>query len=812
MTHSANDSVGAIAGAGSSKSDARQMLSDAAHLCRRCAGFWRDEARKVSQTEKIIYAIDADIVYLYRNPRGARVWGKVFEQADGVSELVAGLIGDFIFHRLMCSESSGESDIGSLLLIPPHDDEVRGMVDWLAHRQARKAKTALASIPDLAEPIQRAIENATSDRREEILLSTLSNAGGDLSDLLLGKADEAAEMARLKLLPRRRLANPLNHPSFQGDGALPKPPLRGSSSVEAKSILRRSTEIYEKMLERSGVLGTQKLGNLDDDAWVLATLEWLNTEAVRLNSNRRVVLITATQRMHDVAKNLPSAHEGFADFGEAYLRNPQVFMGDRNFFAVRPSGDGDTQFRILEWMAVLFSSTVQQDRIEDILSQAKGVSITVAPDWSFVDDLAEEKAVTNALEAIARTGYRQAQGAQFPECALDEWCDVVRDTHTQVVLQRNHDGRSVVLNNLLAGLNGSSDEIVNQLMDRLIRQVQLSFADLYLTTGAIGVVQLLDSESKISGLPALRFDLPDYQVAQNQCDALADKLFQGNRGESFDLALMYEELHETDDSHYHAHVLHAFVHASAGRWFSARTLCRVALVVVDAIPEGSKGRRTGREAAYLMAVAERRLAVNAAGLSLAEVALNEAVRRAVGHEALDIRFFSEAFAQKVAGIQMKYFLESCGHPDVLPILNEALGLCDQAIATEQIRAARRWVVRQVATNSLILTLIAADDGNKKPQTVHLAREFLRKLEQGNLAPILECDTDRKQLYPDEISDFVWLVATAVFESRSRAVDARRKLEKIAKERKRAGLRYERVRRERFLKLAGCEAVPDSEVS
>lgn len=228
-------------------------------------------------------------------------------------------------------------------------------------------------------------------------------------------------------------------------------------------------------------------------------------------------------------------------------------------------------------------------------------------------------------------------------------------------------------------------------------------------------------------------------------------------------ASLYSDLRHEDDSNYHAHVMHAFVYASSGKWFQARTLCRVALSVVDTIPESKREGRLGREAAYLMAVAERRLAASASKIELARKALELARDRCSGPaEANDVRFDSESFAQDVTELQLLHF-KGQGKPiDVGRFVARAQELVDRVDRQrEREESVRHWVVRQSVTNGLIASLFAALRGQRFQQEVGSIRNLLTRLSDEELAPLID-GAEPDSPYPDEVSDFIWLLAAAYF--------------------------------------------------
>lgn len=787
---------------------ARQVLLDAASLCAWCLGYWRDEQERMSSGEEISYAIDVDVVQMYSAPQRTLANGRVFSHADDVSDLISGLVGDYVLHRLQSQEADERGPKGSLVLIPPHGAELRGVAEAMASRQAQAAAADTKRLKDVTNSVRTRLVGSSGGKAVDSFLEFLSEHASEVHNLLLGKTGAAAEIARLNMLPAGRLARPAGHPAFAGTDGLSVPPSRLDSGAETSAVLTQCTVWYELMLDQAGPLRPFKLSKLDDDAWVLASLEWINADAVRRGIRKRLVLITATERLHIAGRKMEASHSGYGNFAEAYLRDPRAFLGARDFFSIRRrAGSGDTEFRILEWMSVLFPTSIQQGRAEHVWPDGNSSAVTVNVSLPEVRAIASGDKVNSALDILLSSGYRQTQEDSFPEGALDEWRDVVRDTHSQVVLSRQENAESKVLADLLREIPDSPEGRVDHLMDRLAKRVQQSFTGLYLATGVIGVEQLLEIGTKMRGLPALRFDLPEYQDAQAQCDALADELFRIDRQrDSFDLAKMYEALSKSDASHYHAHVLHAFVYASTGRWFSARTLCRIALLVADSLPPATAGRRTGREASYLMAVAERRLAVNAQGMQFASKALSEAKRRAVAREADDPRFASEALAQEITQAQIDYFNGRLKLlPDAVPLLTEAKRLCALALSDDLPRILKRWVVRQASTNGLIAAALSVDAGQRKPQVVGLARELINMMEKELLAPSYFSAIATPQKYADEISDFIWLVAVTLFDSQQRASDARSALTNwVPCHQPQAMLTYEAERYRRFMRLAGCE--------
>jgi hypothetical protein len=231
-----------------------------------------------------------------------------------------------------------------------------------------------------------------------------------------------------------------------------------------------------------------------------------------------------------------------------------------------------------------------------------------------------------------------------------------------------------------------------------------------------------------------------------------------------DLAKLYSEFNNIDPEAYHALVVHGLAFAIRGHWHATRTLCRSALAVVDAIPEAAKNGRTGREAAYLMAIAERRLARNEEAMRSWARYIDMAKDRENPGADLDPRFASEHLAGEVvtamlarlAGVPPKR-QEVASH-FVRDVLHRGQAILDRLAPKErpQIKA---WVTRQVYVNVLGIALIAELD--KAGVTSSWQGEFnalSHCLRERSLAP------DGTGEYLDVYSNVIYQAATSLYDT------------------------------------------------
>lgn len=776
--------------------DGRQMLEDAAQLAALCADHWVDEeSLQAPPGERIHYAVDTDLIVMYAEPWLASVRvPHAFAGAGNVHERVVALLGDLVMRRL--DPATADAAIagaapGPLIALPPHDEENRRVVLAISRDAAADFERDGASTEDLATRLADAVAS-TQDPGEALhrLLGVLEADAPALAAYL----NCTAPTELLRLLPRGRLVPPAFHPAF-GDGERqlrrPPPQLR-DDRLEA---LRPDADTwYQRLCEGLPAIPPRAANKLRDDAWALAYLQWVNADAASRRLRQRVVLITTNELTLKAGRHVPAAHQGFKDFTAAYLRDARALLGTKHCFAPAPTSE--TQFRMLEFLSVVFPNAVQQERSA---RPQGGVVVEVNADDA--QQVAESSELDDALNLLIEAQHRAKLDGNFPAADLAKWRNVVTDTLKQLVVER----RQLRHEPPWPGLEADCID-VNAFLAALVKRVQQSFADLYLSMGVIGVEQLLDANAKVRGLPALRLD-DRYPGAQAQAERLSELMFRADRDPDFNLAALYAELRQEDDSNYHAHVLHAFVYASSGKWFQARTLCRVALTVAGAIPEAERAGRLGREAAYLMAVAERRLSNSEEKLAIARAVLQQARGLDDSAAGSDPRFDAEALAQDVTALQMQHFRGAlAGGVDVAGTLARARELVDRVDA-EPIQSVRHWVIRQAITNGLIASLVAALHKQRLTAEQGQIRDLLLRLSREGLAPGLSAD-DPPHPCPDEVSDFIWLAAAAHFGEQALRLRARQLLEPLAaREAPEGALPLEAKRRASLLALLGLAPEP-----
>lgn len=809
--------------------DSLRLMREAAELGRHCEGVWRDLRESTDKESEIAYAVDADVVVLFSAPDKHAEYGRVFSDADPKAHLAAAaVLGDFIVQRWPAVlEDDGEPEdgrLGGLIILPPHDQELRRIGMRIAHlaiaqRTPAPGKTG-PSDAALAE-IRNVLAGAPKEKQAEALYSELQRLG------LIPGAGHATtpieELHRLEELPEGRLVALRDHPWFVADAQVLLPPRtsevwaratlgEGSSDSRTKEFVTSVDQWHQRLLAAwSGSLSARKGRSVLDDAQALARLEWINRH-LATSGRRRLALITGTSRLFDVASQVAAAHQGFDNFAAAYLRSPRAFFGAKDVLSdvggttleSRPFDAQRTELRVADWLSVLFPNHLKQGRFEGGKVGIGGSTVRI----SFSQP--SEGEMVEAMQAHLDAPEGLFGGKPFPSGALEQWVSALRTAHERQQWRGEQQRKSSFAKEV-AGLLGDDSNVevaINQLVGHLRQRELSALVKLYGLTDVIGVVQLLAPEQKMKGLPALRFD-PGFEAAQDECDKLCDLMFRP-RGEgrpsTFDPVAMFGRLHQMDTSNYHSRVLLAYVFACTAKWFQVRTLCYVALLTVDSIrTKEPKDKRDGREAAYLLAVAERRLAINTAGVEHARQALAEA--RARDRRGPDLRFEVEDFAQRMVRVQLEtYFGQGqVDHGDVANELQLALDFAARAKVEER-GVIRRWVARQSLTMGLILAVLARAAEVKPAPEAALVQRILDVLQNDQQAPTLTT-SEPEQRYPDAVSDFVWLVATNIFAAdQSRRENARLALEREYRwpSEEPPPTPVERARHKHFLKIVGIE--------
>lgn len=748
------------------------LRDQALALAAQCAQVWRDDSDSQAQPPiPVHYAVDVDVIKLYCDPQGVAGYAEVFYQFKDLNPRLANVLGDFIVRRGLVEARRPMTEgqmiedrvtARPLIVMAPHDRELQRVVAAISRNALRRT-------------VSRSLDGRVKQSLEELRLAHLSGQSLDkairllekvpgLVDCLRPEPGPAEELERLEALPAGCLL-PLSQ--VAGLSHLAPPPRRLGEDAEFDERVQRWFDalLADYGESRSGSwTGTEpsshsgsKRDNLRDDAVVLAGLEILN-EALAPSEGAargRLCLITGAPRLHRVARQMKlPAHRDFDDFASAYLRHPLAFVGARGLFEVSPpalSAGGlaqDQELRTSEWLAICFPTLIEQ--------------VPNGNTWQFT--LKDDADLSATMD--------------LPKAAVQEWRDAVVKSDERLQAQRDHERKGQFFAYFKAQVADSNFD-ADQLWARFWQwRVQSELIQLALKSAPFGLAELLsDPKNRRQGVPALRFDRPDFAEVQRGYEGLSADLFKPKADSTAQqwaslLAEVLERVGETDRSGYHKLVLLGYIHACTDSWQQARSLCRTALMTIDHIADRKPGdKRRGREAAYLLAVAERRLFwPRGDGLKFARQALEEAVGRDESGSQ-DPRFVSEKLAQEVGQLQLEVYQRSRDFADLSVLANkDLLGLMQELLrlaleVQEDVdHGVRCWVARQCLTNALVVAIFGYRvPGQPFAQLVGGAVQALERLSEFELAPSLPNEVSGKRRYVDKTSDFLWLIATVIFD-------------------------------------------------
>ena len=684
------------------------IAREAIQLLVRCAGYLTD-SKDAAEGWKIYYAVDADIVKWYLAPEKTSAYARVFSTAEGedTAVLLARLLAEFIFREFVTAASSAQSPNGALLIVPPHDEEIGRLIFDLADEVVDQHRAAERH---LSEFLQRH-SDAPSDLQP--LAQWLIDSARDLVEFIDGESGPQSELNRLEALGSARLINVERYHERSGDGVwtMPLPDLANDKAEFerfSQSVLRWKRVLSEHKAER------QATTSVFNDAYVLATVQFVN-EAMR-DERRRLVLITGTSGILKATAQVPSS-PGAVPFADLYIRHPQAFMADAGFFA---RTDGESRptpvLQLFNWLRLWFperpraSTDVRHDRKRLIATQ----TTTIIQEWQ---TQVRTTAVVKKLD--------QPHG------------DAAWQQRAESFLKRVGYG-------------------VETLLDEFENRAASSTNALYTSAVWLGLWSRIPAVVEHAiGIPALRFD-KDYTQAQRYFEKVISVMRSGgSHSKIVDIKAIYDDLAVVDQSHYHAHVIHALAYATKGLWAQTRTLCEVAILASDRLSESEKKKRMGREAAYLLAVAERRLAQGRNDLSRAEGALEEARRREDKGAGRDARFDSEELAIATARINFDVLLHDAT-PDIVIISKLFARAVDvlKNVETDDLPDVRRWVRQQVLVNALDLALLL------RCARIELSKHVVREIHQ-----FVQMAEDEHKIGADSwdtVAEFIYGTAVVVF--------------------------------------------------
>ena len=254
-----------------------------------------------------------------------------------------------------------------------------------------------------------------------------------------------------------------------------------------------------------------------------------------------------------------------------------------------------------------------------------------------------------------------------------------------------------------------------------------SLNELYKGAAWIGLwIALPPQPSRVKAIPALRLNDPE---AMEMCRLVVNS----SEKEKEVVNKIYSELGRIDETRALSHIVNAFAFATKGHWYAALTLCQLAIGVAERGPKQDRTYERRREAAYLAAVAQRRLAQDEEDLQKAQDYLTNA-RRADAQSIDDVRFLAEQWAIKRMSLSMAYYSRASGTSVGSAEIAVQIERCVQGLRevlvnaeTEKMPAIRNWVERQAFANIFNCVFIASEEQIElKEIGANARRDYLRR--------------------------------------------------------------------------------------
>ncbi len=714
----------------------------ALELLRKSVGFFLDYDAFRSRTgsgkskgPRVYYAVDYDVIYLYLNPRSMSRYANFFGAAEDEPSRVAMsfLLGDYFFsprrRRLELSP------LPSYLLWESHFEE---LMDGLSSISSAATESIMSD-----SEINRIIAVAKDvldrdDSPQEQLNRLVKVLSAKVSDLLkaydksLGRFQALERYAMLRNDGLRRIDSVdwFSELSFQ--------PLPESDDPRDRLRLNQLVIDWTRRLRKTSKYQTEKA--LRNDALVLASLQLFNEKCLNAKIEARMCLITGSEYIFEAAAELSDS------FTALYLRHPQAFLMDQEFFAPEhPSasishlGEAST-LKLFDWLNLCLPKAVKSalnltlqgvnsrvlDNIYNESSRDPGIAKSVSilatlerggkPDRDLINELKTQIAVHAAsiysdIDRLSRVG--EYSGAH-------NLASMLRDVFNAKQLD-------------VESLRSTFDNRLLELLDRILLDAGW-YSIVNRSDGITDDVRLTpQGVGARKSVPALCFD-DGFPKSIAAGDRLIKYQEHGVDLTARELKQIYNDIVREDKSLYHAYMIFGLLFSLKGYWQPASSLAERAIQIADGIRakhgdayDPKKERRNGREAAYLVAVAKRRLIRDIADLDKAAKFLEQA-RVRISDDGSDfvIRFDSEDLAIATRRILLEYYCGQVGDsptPDILEVMTRISAIVERC-GQERRAEVRDWVSRQSAVNYLNLLVILYSARRQLDEASEMHRKML----------------------------------------------------------------------------------------
>lgn len=672
------------------------IIQETAELLLKCSSYLEDSSAALRDDDdycETYYALDTDILKLYMDPLIKADYLEIFtdKKKRETARSLAFLMGDFLVAGSEPLIKGHEKQNCRFLLIPPHDIELLNMLS-ATHRKMRQ-QTEEYVTESMFDSLSTLFEKFEENNDHQFLIDALSRQVPKLVELFNPYSGPSAALKRFALLEDNTFQR---IDTYKEKDQFTFPLLDSINNDDDRAESAQMILNWEKRLRRRKVPHKPDYA-LRDDAEVLATLEYVNSEL--RYENKKVALITGSRSLFSVCEQYTPWADDKKTFDELYLRHPQAFLSNPNFFTF--FDPAQSTFKLLDWLNLFFpwvfeapNKPLGQDQ-KSTLSNIRDSKRMDEDLYILFDALLSPSVRSKPIESLLADWHTQV--ASIAKTRYSEGLEKAKERGASALASR------------LSELREKSTWSLEMLNDLIFKESLDSISTLYTKTVWVGLWSKAERvQSKC--VPALRFDdvwkeIEKYQdkVIQLQLISVRRRL---SRSQLDELVGLNRKLELKDTSLYHAHVIHALAFAVKGHWQATLTLAKIAMAICDNMDSKERHFRLGREAAYLACIATRRAASGKAGLTAAQYYLNEAFHRENPGWPEDVRFQAESLAIQTRMFYFDYFLENMtpNKRQLLRFIEESYELLTSAGQENDLRV-RIWVQRQICVNLLTIIIL-----------------------------------------------------------------------------------------------------------
>lgn len=612
------------------------------------------DKRFIAAGGHLVHAVDTDVIVLYTAPgemtdistthRSVR-YSQVFpDDAPWLAEALGRALVQYIFFKVTNSDP--------LLVLPPMEQEVRRVFAGMVHDAGKQFHDQAVRIDELKKLADELSRQPASEA-----IDALAQDAENISRFLAGPGGAASQLRRFGELLAQTRIGPLQFAIEKGwvhESAI-RDALSPAQSFSDRVRLRDLREAWYERLSRGKPRSADKV-KIYDDAQALALLEWANSRIDK--TSHRIVLITGAPSLYRAARTYVPKDMVSSNFSRLYLRHPRAYLAEQGVLSLEKGGPDATQSaetEFLEWLDTFLGHLdpgieKYPDRLEELIEK-------------------QDSELTERVSPLLQTHPRIVE--EFNERWASYTRHLVLAHETEVPAKEPPLGTKHKLDDrgeLAVAIRSQLDRLSNELDKRLQETWQACFVAA--TEAGFGLLFYQQAPLPPQNVPALSFD--SLEKAQQFVEAIKGSRISGNEG-----APAHDKgiggLREEDPSEYTFYLAHALLFATDGRWRVAAILSERAMRVAQESPHE---HISGREAAYLQAVAIRHSAGNVHDLGRAGPLLDKA-KECLEQErrtrpllkAGESRFQSERLALFITYHLFRLFLKR-GIPDDVPKLSE----------------------------------------------------------------------------------------------------------------------------------------------